>query len=144
MNHETSPVRPHEELDLGALGAYLAAHLPNPPDKTLIAVSQFPGGHSNLTYLIHFGMQEFVLRRPPVGPVAPTAHNMPREFKLLSTVHPSFSLAPKPVLLCEDVSVIGAPFYLMERRRGLVIRHSIPPEICDDLSLRRRVSQAVV
>jgi aminoglycoside phosphotransferase (APT) family kinase protein len=144
MNNETTSVRPNEKLDLGALGAYLITHLPDVPEKIVIAVSQFPGGHSNLTYLIHFNMQEFVLRRPPVGPVAPTAHNMPREFKLLSTVHPAFPLAPKPVLLCEDTSVIGAPFYLMERRRGLVIRHSIPPEIGDDLSLRHRVSQSVV
>ncbi len=81
-----------------------------------------PGGHSNLTYLIRFGAQEFVLRRPPVGPVAPTAHDMPREYKLLSVINPRFPLAPKPVLLCEDPSVIGVPFYLMERRRGFIVR----------------------
>ncbi len=141
MNDETSPVRPHEELDLAALGAYLCAQLSAGAE---VEVEQFPGGHSNLTYLIHFGGREFVLRRPPVGPVAPTAHNMPREYRLLSAVYPSFPLAPEPVLLCEDASIIGAPFYLMERRRGLVVRHRIPPEIGEDLNLRRRVSEAVV
>jgi aminoglycoside phosphotransferase (APT) family kinase protein len=144
MNNETAPVRPHEELDTSALGAYLRAQWPDSSADSVVEVEQFPGGHSNLTYLIRFDGQEYVLRRPPMGPVAPTAHNMPREFRLLSTVHPSFSLAPKPVLLCEDAAVIGVPFYLMERRRGLVVRHRVPPEIGDDLDLRARVSAAVV
>jgi aminoglycoside phosphotransferase (APT) family kinase protein len=73
--------------------------------------------------------------------VAPTAHDMPREYRLLAAIHPVFSLAPKPYLLCEDTSVIGAPFYLMERRRGLVVRYKVPEEIGDDLALRRRVSE---
>jgi aminoglycoside phosphotransferase (APT) family kinase protein len=144
MNNETSPVRPHEELDMTALGAYLREHLPDTPENTVLAVSQFPGGHSNLTYLLDYGAREFVLRRPPMGPVAPTAHNMPREYRLLSAVYPAFPLAPEPVLLCEDASVIGVPFYLMERRRGLVVRHRIPPQIGEDLGLRRRVSEAVI
>jgi aminoglycoside phosphotransferase (APT) family kinase protein len=84
------------------------------------------------------------LRRPPVGPVAPTAHNMPREYKLLSVINPHFPLAPKPVLLCEDNSVIGVPFYLMERRRGLIVRFKVPAEIGEDIALRRRLSERVV
>ena len=93
------------------------------PTATL-EIEQFPGGHSNLTYLIRYGTHEYVLRRPPVGPVAPTAHDMPREYNLLSVIHPHFRLAPKPILLCEDTAVIGVPFYLMERRRGLIVRQS--------------------
>ena len=96
------------------------------------------------TYLIRFGSQQFVLRRPPVRPVAPTAHDMPREFRLLQAIHPHFPLAPGPILLCEDISVIGVPFYLMERRTGLIVRNRIPPRIGDDEGLRRRISQAVV
>lgn len=107
-------------------------------------IEQFPGGHSNLTYLLRFGGREFVLRRPPFGPVAPTAHDMPREYRLLSAINPVFNLAPRPYLLCEDSSIIGAPFYLMERRRGIVIRRDIPPEIGDNLELRRKVSQSMV
>ena len=146
---DTAPIRPGEELNLPALEAYLRQHLPELiPGETLdrasIEVEQFPGGHSNLTYLVRLGGHEFVLRRPPFGPVAPTAHDMPREYRMLVSVHPLFPLAPRPYLLCEDISIIGVPFYLMERRRGLVIRRDIPREIGDDLELRRRVSEGMI
>jgi aminoglycoside phosphotransferase (APT) family kinase protein len=146
---DTSPIRPGEELDVQALERYLREHLPElMPGETLNAASleteQFPGGHSNLTYLLRLGGHEFVLRRPPFGPVAPTAHDMPREYRLLAAINPVFGLAPRPYLLCEDASIIGAAFYLMERRRGLVIRRDIPPEVGGDLDLRRRVSQALI
>jgi aminoglycoside phosphotransferase (APT) family kinase protein len=109
-----------------------------------IETAQFPGGHSNLTYLVRYGVEEFVLRRPPMGPVAPTAHDMPREYKLLSLINPVFPLAPKPILLCEDTSILGVPFYLMERRRGVIVRFNVPAEIGEDLELRRRLSETVV
>lgn len=146
---DTSPIRPGEELDVQALEHYLRAHLPElMPGETLNAASleteQFPGGHSNLTYLLRLGGHEFVLRRPPFGPVAPTAHDMPREYRLLAAINPVFGLAPRPYLLCEDTSIIGAPFYLMERRRGLVIRREVPAEVGEDRDLRRRVSLAMI
>ena len=147
---DTAPIRHGEELNWNALAAYLREHLPARLDgATLDAaaefeVEQFPGGHSNLTYCVRFGGREFVMRRPPFGPVAPTAHDMPREYKLLAAIHPHFKLAPKPYLLCEDKEVIGAPFYLMERRRGIVVRQTVPPEIGDDLGLRRKVSESLV
>src|ERR1051325_5453868 len=137
---DTAPIRPGEELDNAALERYLRERLPElMPGETLggaqVEVEQFPGGHSNLTYLLRLGGHEFVLRRPPFGPVAPTAHDMPREYRLLTAIHPHFSLAPRTYLLCEDASIIGVPFYLMERRRGLVIRRDMPKEIGDDLSM---------
>jgi aminoglycoside phosphotransferase (APT) family kinase protein len=137
-------------LELASLDAYLREHLPKAmrPEsldpRSQIEVRQFPGGHSNLTYLVRYAPHEFVLRRPPFGPVAPTAHDMPREYRLLAAIHPVFDRAPRPYLLCEDASVIGAPFYLMQRRRGLVIRRDTPPEIGEDLGLRRRVSEAMI
>jgi aminoglycoside phosphotransferase (APT) family kinase protein len=145
---DTAPIRAGEELDKTALESYLRDGLPDlmpgqPLDGATIEIEQFPGGHSNLTYLIRLGGHEFVLRRPPVGPVAPTAHDMPREYRLLAAIHPYFQLAPRPYLLCEDASIIGVPFYLMERRRGLVIRRDIPEEIGDDLEMRRQVSFAM-
>jgi aminoglycoside phosphotransferase (APT) family kinase protein len=145
---DSTAVRAGEELDLAVLDRYLRRQLPErvlhfDPTAT-IEIKQFPGGHSNLTYLLRYGNQEFVLRRPPVGPVAPTAHDMPREYKLLSVIHPHFPLAPKPVLLSEDASVIGVPFYLMERRRGFIVRGKLPAKIGDDLALRRRLSESVV
>ena len=150
MEQDTSIIRTGEELDVNSLGQYLRARLPDILAgaaldlKANLELEQFPGGHSNLTYLVRFGGWEFVLRRPPFGPVAPTAHDMPREYRLLSAINPFFLLAPRPYLLCDDLSVIGAPFYLMERRRGLVVRRDIPPEIGDDLVLRRRISEAIV
>nr|MDQ3014109.1 phosphotransferase family protein [Acidobacteriota bacterium] len=147
---DTAPIRQGEELDWSALEAYLRQHLPSKlGGETLdpnagFEIEQFPGGHSNLTYCVCFGEREFVMRRPPFGPVAPTAHDMPREYRLLAAVHPHFKLAPKPYLLCEDTAIIGAPFYLMERRRGIVVRQSIPPEIGDDLELRHKVGESLV
>lgn len=141
---DSTAVRAGEELDLAALGSYLREHLIPQSATTKIEIEQFPGGHSNLTYLVRYGDQEFVLRRPPVGPVAPTAHDMPREYKLLSVINPHFPLAPKPILLCEDPAIIGAPFYLMERRRGFIVRFKVPEQIGEDVELRRRLSEAVV
>lgn len=136
-------VRAGEDLDVAALSRYLQERLTEINPATL-DIEQFPGGHSNLTYLIRYGAQEFVLRRPPLGPVAPTAHDMPREYKLLSLINPRFRLAPKPLLLCEDTSIIGVPFYLMERRKGVIARSNVPDEIGWDLAGRKRLSEAVV
>lgn len=146
--NDSTPVRRGEELDETALSLYLSVALPaeylkgDPPPP--LELRQFPGGHSNLTYLLRYGLHEFVLRRPPVGPVAPTAHDMPREYRLLSAIHPRFPLAPKPVLLCEDTSIIGVPFYLMERRRGIIVRSKLPDVFGDNLDLRRRLSEDAV
>ena len=118
--------------------------LGKPLDNTAIQIEQFPGGHSNLTYLVRLGSHEFVLRRPPFGQVAPKAHDMPREYRLLAAIHPFFPLAPRPYLLCEEPAIMGAAFYLMERRCGLIVRQDIPKEIGHDLSLRRRVSEAMI
>ena len=146
---DTAPIRAGENLDWKSLESYLRERLPSKIDRELdasapIEITQFPGGHSNLTYCLRIGDQEFVMRRPPFGPVAPTAHDMPREYRLLAAINPHFQLAPKPYLLCEDQSVIGAPFYLMERRRGVVVRQTIPPELGDDPSLRYRISESLV
>lgn len=147
-SQDSTAVRAGEELDPAALDRYLreglAAQLSAFDATSTIEIEQFPGGHSNLTYLIRYGGQEFVLRRPPVGPVAPTAHDIPREFRLLSMIHPRFPLAPKPFLLCEDTSIIGVPFYLMERRRGLIVRTGAADKPSEDLTLRQRLSETVV
>ncbi|HEU0174330.1 MAG TPA: phosphotransferase, partial [Blastocatellia bacterium] len=96
---DTAPIRAGEELDWNSLEAYLRERLPSKLDGELdadagIEVTQFPGGHSNLTYCVRVGGREFVMRRPPFGPVAPTAHDMPREYKLLAAINPHFRLAP--------------------------------------------------
>ena len=146
---DTKPVRVSEHLDWDALAAYVREKLSAVLGEQFhsasrLAVEQFPGGHSNLTYLLRFGEQEFVMRRPPFGPVPPTAHNMLREYRTLAAVHPVFPLAPRPFVICEDESVIGSAFYLMERRHGVVVRSEEPPQLAGLPANRRRVSEALV
>jgi aminoglycoside phosphotransferase (APT) family kinase protein len=146
---DTRPVRPAETLDWDALASYLRLVLPDEAMPGLdlsrsLEITQFPGGHSNLTYLARFGGAEFVIRRPPLGPLAPTAHDMAREYRWLAALHPVFPLAPRPYLLCEDPGIIGSVFYVMERRRGLVVRHDEPLGLANRPEERRRVSEALV
>ena len=142
-------VRDGEDLEWPRLIAWLRERLPACGIPRLDAarepeLAQFPGGHSNLTYLLRFGDADIVVRRPPLGPVAPTAHDMAREFRWLSAMHPVFPLAPRPYVLCEDTSVIGSVFYAMERRTGLVVRTSEPPQLTNNPPARRALSEAMV
>ena len=116
LHFDTVPVRPGEELDAKALARYL--------NGGEVVVQQFPGGHSNLTYLVCAGGEEYVLRRAPMGPLPPKAHDMAREYRMLESIHPYFHAAPKVHLLCEDPSVIGSAFFLMERRKGIILRET--------------------
>ncbi|MBI2684705.1 MAG: phosphotransferase family protein [Acidobacteria bacterium] len=94
-----------------------------------VTVEQFPGGHSNLTYLVMGADREWVLRRAPIGTIAPKAHDMAREFRILAAIHPHFPEAPQVYRLCEDPAIIGATFFLMERRRGHILRDRIPADL---------------
>jgi aminoglycoside phosphotransferase (APT) family kinase protein len=107
-------------------------------------VRQFPGGSANLTYLISFGAQEYVLRRPPLGPLAPGAHDMVREHKVLSRLYQAFDRAPRSYHLCTDESVIGAKFIVVERRTGVVIRDRFPDSMLGHSRLGQRTSYALV
>lgn len=145
---DTRPVRASEQLEWSQLAAYLSSELPKHIDgfdnAAEMEVEQFPGGHSNLTYLLRFGEIELVMRRPPFGPVPPRAHDMAREFRVLAAVHPVFPLAPRPYLVCEDPGVAGSVFYVMERRRGIVIRDVEPPDVRDRADLRAGISAAMI
>jgi len=138
------PVRPGEDLDHSRLAAYLRERLAG-TDRPM-QVAQFGGGHANLTYLLRFGDQDYVLRRPPLGPIAPTAHDMGREFNVLSKLHDGYPLAPRAYLYCADTEIIGAPFFLMERRVGTVIRGTIPPRFGSgrDTKINRRIGEALI
>lgn len=149
MSTDARPVRTGEQLDWRRIAAYLrepaaADRVPGLDRALELEVEQFPGGHSNLTYLLRFGGVEMVLRRPPLGPLPPTAHDMAREYRWLSAIHPVFPLAPRPYLLCDDATIAGAPFYLMERRRGVVIRAEEPPQLVDRPEERHRLSGAII
>src|SRR5262245_15618022 len=119
MTHDTTAVRPGEELPLPVLEAYLAAHLPDAAGP--LSVEQFPHGHSNLTYLLHAGDHEFVLRRPPFGNQVKTAHDMGREYRVLSKLWAVYPPAPRPYLHCHDDRVLGAPFYVIAPPRRPVL-----------------------
>ena len=137
---DTAPIRPGEELDLARLSAYLREKLPGVAEAT--AIEQFPCGHSNLTYLVRAGTREYVLRRPPFGPIPPKAHNMAREYNVLRAIHPAFRQAPRVFHLCEDATVIGAVFFIMERRHGVILRDAVPTDAIP--SYARHVSEGFI
>lgn len=139
---DTIAVRPGEELNVAALSEYLRGKVEGAEHG--ITVEQFPCGHSNLTYLLRLGKQEYVLRRAPLGSVAPKAHDMAREYRVLHAVHPYFPEAPRVLLLCEEAAVIGRVFFLMERRRGIILRDHIPPDVAMTPDYPRRVSEALI
>ncbi len=138
---DTAAVRAGEELNQQALASYLHGKLEGVEHLT---IEQFPGGHSNLTYLLRTPVREYVLRRGPLGPVAPKAHDMAREYKVLKAVHPFFRPAPEVFLVCEDPSVVGAVFFVMERRHGIVVRDHVPPELAAFPDYPERVSRGFI
>lgn len=138
-------VRPDERFDAGALADWMGG-LEGVPGG-VPEVTQFAGGKANLTYLLAFpDGTELVLRRPPLGPLAEGSHDMTREHRVLSRLWRSFDKAPRAVALCEDDSVIGAPFFLMERRPGAVVRGRVPDRFGGgkDRDANRRLSMVVI
>ncbi len=145
---ELIAVRTDERFDEATLHAYLRDKLEG--GELPLRVEQFAGGHANLTYLLQYGEGErgveYVLRRPPLGPVAPGSHDMHREYRALSVLWKAFPLAPRAYLYCDDVNLIGAPFFVMERRRGIVIRGAVPAEFGggEDERANRKLSEVVI
>jgi aminoglycoside phosphotransferase (APT) family kinase protein len=139
---KTKPVREGEQLDIAKLEPYLRQQFPTVQGP--LVVEQFPHGHSNLTYLVHLGERELVLRRPPFGNQVKTAHDMGREYRVLSRLSKVYPPAPAPFLYCEDESILGAPFYVMERRRGVILRRALPPDLQLDPAMMRRLCEVLV
>ena len=137
------PIRPGEEIDQERLRSYLLTVLPHLEDQQL-GVQQFPSGYSNLTYLIQVGGESMVLRRPPVGVKIATAHDMSREFKILSALHPVYRKVPEPLVFCGDSNVIGSPFYLMERVEGVILRRDINLAIVPSPELTSEIAGSLV
>jgi aminoglycoside phosphotransferase (APT) family kinase protein len=140
---ETIDVREGEAFDLEAVELYLRAEVDDVPEGEL-KVSQFPSGASNLTYLLKVGDWEGVLRRPPLGPVPPKAHDMGRESGILARLNAVYPLAPRPYFFCEDETVMGAHFYVMERRKGVVLDNSFPEGVAHDEALCRGISRTLI
>ena len=140
---DTIPVRTGEELDVPTLEGYLRRRMPDLPAGPL-QVKQFSSGHSNLTYSLQTGAWEAVLRRPPLGPVAPKAHDMQREYSVLRELHRHFPLAPRPILISDDLSITGSPFFVMERRHGVVLDTEFPPGLDVTPAICKQVSDVMV
>lgn len=142
MIDKAKDIRKGEELDLLKLTDYLKDHLDGFSGS--VEVSQFPSGFSNLTYLIKDGENEYVLRRPPFGANIKGGHDMSREFRVLSALKPVYSKVPKPVLFCEDQSVMGADFYMMDRVKGVILRSAPPKDLDLNPVLMRSISEACI
>jgi aminoglycoside phosphotransferase (APT) family kinase protein len=139
---EPRAVRAGEELDVGSLAAYLTREL---GDHGAVTVEQFPGGHSNLTYLVRHGDDRaYVLRRPPFGSKVKSAHDMGREVAVLSKLAPVYARAPRVLAYEPTGDVVGAPFYLMERRRGVILRRELPAELAADRARLGRLCELLV
>lgn len=135
-------VRQGEELDATRLEAFLKKHVED--FEGSLAIEQFPGGHSNLTYLLRAGEREWVLRRPPFGRQIKSAHDMSREYRILSRLVEVYLRVPRPLVYCEDESIIGAPFYVMERVKGVVLRAKKMEGLEITSELMQRLSTAFV
>lgn len=125
MIDQARAVRPGEQLDTERLAAFLAQNLPNAAGP--LVIEQFPSGFSNLTYLLRLGERQLVLRRPPFGAAIKSGHDMAREYRILRALQPVYPKAPAPLLYSDDLSVIGAPFYVMARVSGVILRNRLPP-----------------
>ncbi|MGE0823536.1 MAG: phosphotransferase family protein [Candidatus Binatia bacterium] len=128
-------------IDVEKLATFLCAHLP--PQEGELVVEKHEAGFSNETFYVSWGPKRWVLRRPPRGDILPTAHDMIREYRVLSGLAPTGVRVPRPAVACEDLSIIGVPFYLMERIEGVVIREQLPPEF-DAVADRRKIGEEII
>ena len=135
-------IRSGEELNLAKLEPYLRRHFPD--EAGALEVRQFPSGHSNLTYSLHLGARELVLRRPPFGSKVKSAHDMSREFRVLSKLHSAYPQAPRALFYCDDDSIIGARFYVMEPIRGVILRRKLPSGLDFSAEKARRLSGSFI
>ena len=125
------------------VGPYLAEQLGDDTWRDC-SVELIAGGRSNLTYLVTASGNELVLRRPPLGHVLPTAHDMTREFTVISALRDTDVPVPDAIHLCTDDDVIGAPFYVMERKRGHIVRNQFPPGYAESPEDKKRAGEALV
>jgi aminoglycoside phosphotransferase (APT) family kinase protein len=130
---DLTPVRDEDAFDIGRVHNWLAPHI---NEKSLPEVFQFQSGASNLTYLLKYPDRELVLRRPPVGTKAVSAHDMKREFLIQSRLKPVYNLVPTVIALCEDHSILGSDFYVMEKIQGEIFRRDVPESLSkEDISI---------
>lgn len=134
--------RAGEAPDINKLKVYLETLLPGFDGD--LTIEQFPGGYSNLTFLLKTADKEYVLRKPPIGADIKSAHDMHREFNVLTALKPVYNPIPAPILFCDDADIIGAPFYIMERVRGIILRNKAPKGMELTATMMRSISGSAV
>lgn len=139
---KTVPIRTGEELDLNKLNTYLKEQASDV--GPVIGVTQFPGGYSNLTYCLQTAANEVVLRCPPHGATIKTAHDMGREFRVLSLLRGHYELIPDPLIYCESSDIIGAPFYIMQKVDGVILRTTNAMKLNLSAELHRAISESLI
>jgi aminoglycoside phosphotransferase (APT) family kinase protein len=142
MLDQPAAMRSGEELDPARVLELVRGLFPDIRGE--IRIRQFPSGYSNLTYLVSIGTRDLILRRPPFGTKAKTAHDMAREYRVLVALNPVFPCCPKPLFYCDDESIIGARFYMMERINGIILRRDLPPELSLTPGEARRLSENLI
>jgi len=135
-------IRQESKFDVDALRKYLAGIRPEWDND--LSVKQFPGGHSNLTFQIDVAGDEIVLRHPPRGIKIKSGHDMGREYRVMSHLHPVFKKVPEPYFFCEDESIIGVPFYGMQRVRGIIMRKRLPKDMPRDEKTISTIAQTFI
>lgn len=141
-NDSPAPTRAGEELNLEGLNTWLQHNAPGV--GSIQTITQFPGGFSNLTYCLQTTTGEFILRRPPFGANIKSAHDMGREYKVLSLLKPVYTKVPFPIAYCDKEEVIGAPFYIMERLKGVILRAANAPKLNLAPEILRSTSEALI
>jgi aminoglycoside phosphotransferase (APT) family kinase protein len=130
---DLTPVRDEDAFDVARVHTWLNSYI---NESSLPDVFQFRSGASNLTYLLKYPDRELVLRRPPVGTKAVSAHDMKREFLIQSRLKPVYDLVPTVIALCEDHSILGSDFYVMDRIQGEIFRRDVPETLTkEDISV---------
>ncbi|MBF0411936.1 MAG: phosphotransferase family protein [Desulfamplus sp.] len=150
IKDEAVKVRQGEELNIEAVVKFLKENIEAFSNINLkyisnnLLIEQYPGGFSNLTYLLKVGEKQMVLRRPPIGAKIKSAHDMVREFKILSAIYPVFPYCPKPLAYSEDESIMGCSFYVMEKIQGIILRKELPEGISFSKEQARQLCEKLV
>lgn len=139
---QPSPARENESPDRTVLTKYLNEYAPQLGEVQ--EITQFPSGYSNLTFCLKTKTSEYILRRPPIGANIKSAHDMGREFTVISKLKDHYNKVPQPILYCENESIIGAPFYIMERMKGVILRAANAPKLGIAPEVFRKISEALI
>lgn len=135
-------IREGEELDATTVDRFMKQAVPDLQGEP--AIRQYPGGASNLTYQVDYGERSYVLRRPPFGTIAKSAHDMLREARVMQALRPVYPYVPEIIAICDDHEVLGCDFYVMERFKGIILRQDFPEGLTLNEADTRKLCLSVI